>query len=162
MGALPIFLALVLATASAHKLARRERLAVATAKLTGLPLATGAVASLGAAAVEGVAALALLLPETRAIGALVAAVLWTGYAGLLVRNIGRSLDCGCSFGAREKPVGAALVAKAGGLAILALIVGLTTPAPVTVDAPFAALGFLALYLALDELLAIPSAAWRTN
>lgn len=161
MAALSLFLALVLALAAAHKLLKRDRLATAAARLTGLPLSTGALVSLAAAALETVAAIALLLPGTQPIGAAIAALLWLGYAALLASHLGQSLDCGCSLGVREKPVSALLVARATGLAALALLVAFAPTAAPTIETPFAALAFLALYLALDELLALPRPSWRT-
>lgn len=162
MSALPVFLALVLAIAAVHKLAKRDRLATATSRLTGLPLSSASLVSQAAAAVEGLAALALLFAETRTLGGTIAATLWLGYAILLSRRFGQSLDCGCSLGQREKPVSAALVARAFGLSGLALIAAFAPHEAFSVETPFAALGFLALYLALDELLALPRPAWRTR
>lgn len=162
MSALSLFLALVLAVAAAHKLLNRDRLAVATSRLTGLPVPTAALASHAAAVVEGLAALALLFAETRAVGGAVAAALWLGYAFLLSRRLGQSLDCGCSLGQREKPVSIALVARAFGLSALALIAAFAPHEAFSAETPFAALGFLALYLALDELLALPRPVWRTR
>ena len=161
MAALSLFLALVLALSSAYKLLKRERLATAAARLTGLPLSGGALASLSAAALEATSSLAIVLPETRAIGALIAAVLWLGYAALLAGHLGQSLDCGCSLASREKPVSLALVAKATGLAALALLVACVPAGPYSIVAPFAALGIFVLYLALDELLALPRPSRRT-
>lgn len=162
MGALPLFLALVLAIASAHKLLKHDRLAVAASRLTGLPISTAGLASNAAAAVEALAALALLFPETRIVGGSIAVILWLGYAVLLARRLGHSLDCGCSLGQREKPVSVALVIRALGLSGLALVVVLTPLATFSAESPFAAFGFLALYLALDELLTLPRPVWRTH
>lgn len=160
MAAVAIFLALVLALSSAHKLVAPERLGVAAARLAGARPANGPLLSFGAAAIEGTAALALLFQETRIVGACLAAGLWTAYAAVLWRRRGQSLDCGCSFGKRERPVKLSIVARAGGLAAIALAIVPMTRAPIEIGSLFAGLGFFALYLALDELLAIPQPAWR--
>lgn len=160
MAAIAIFLTLVLALSSAHKLAAPERLGAAAARLAGTRATNGALLSFGASAIEGAAALALLFEETRIVGACLAAVLWTTYAVFLWRQRGQSLDCGCSFGKRERPVALSIVARAGGLAAVAMVVILIPRAPIEIEALFAGFGFFALYLALDELLAIPQPAWR--
>lgn len=160
MFALSLFLALVLAVSAAHKLLAPERLAMAAAKLAGIQPAAGALLSFAAAALEIVAALALLFAESRIIGCAIAALLWAGYAILLARRIGTRLDCGCSFGGGEKPVTPAIASRAAGLAVVAIVAGILPSAPFSIQSLFAAAGFLALYLALDELLAIPEPAWR--
>lgn len=161
MAELSLFLALVLAMATGHKLLDRERLAASAAALTGASAARGNVISLAAAAYEAVAALALLFPDTRAAGAALAAVLWTVYGIALLRRMGTSLDCGCNFAAREKPVDLFAVIRAIGLAALAAIVFFVPAIPLTILAPFAAFGFLALYLALGEIMAITTSEQRS-
>ena len=160
MAAVYIFLALVLAMSLGHKLAAPDRLGAAAARLAGVRPATGPLLSFGAAAFEGVATLALLFEETRVLGACLAAALWVAYAMLLWKRRGQTLDCGCSFGRREKPVTASLAARAAGLAAIAVTVTFFPTAPFEIESVFAGLGFLILYLALDELLAIPQPAWR--
>lgn len=154
MAALSLFLALVLAMAAGHKLLDRERLAASAAALTGAPDALGPVLALAAAAYEAAVALALLFPATRAAGAILAAVLWSVYGIALLRRLGSTLDCGCNFAARDKPVDRFSVIRAFGLAALAGAVLFAPALPVTILAPFAALGFLALYLALGEVMSI--------
>ncbi len=151
---------MVLAMAAVHKLLAQERLATAAAQLAGMPLIYGQILSFSAASIEGVAAVALLFQETRVLGASLAAALWSGYAYLLWRRRGQSLDCGCSFGKREKPVANSSIARAAGLAVLAIGPIISPTDSFTVESVFAALGFVTLYLALDELMAIPKPAWR--
>lgn len=160
MAAITIFLALVLALSSGHKLVAPERLGAAAARLAGTRPAFGPLFSFGAAALEGTAALALLFADTRIAGACIAAGLWASYAVLLWQHMGMSLDCGCSFGRREKPVTFSLVARSAALIALAAIVALIPREPFEAEWLFAGLGFFALYFALDELLAIPQPAWR--
>lgn len=154
MAELSLFLALVLAMAAGHKLLDRERLAASATALTGAPVALGVPISLAAAAYEAAVALALLFPATRLAGAMLAAVLWSVYGIALMRRLGSTLDCGCNFAARAKPVDAFAVLRAFALAALAMTVLLTPAMPLTLLSPFAALGFLALYLALGEIMAI--------
>lgn len=154
MTEISLFLALVLAVAAGHKLLDRERLAASAATLTGAPRALGATVSLAAAAYEAAAALSLVLPATRHAGAILAALLWLAYGTALWRRLGSRLDCGCTFAARVKPVDRFSVMRAFGLAALAGAVLLAPAVPVTILALFAALGFLALYLALGEVMSI--------
>ena len=147
MAALALFLALVLLVAAAHKAVARDRMAAAAARLTGLKAPMGGLAASAAAGVELAAGLALLMPPTRMLGGVIAALLWLGYAALLARHWGQSLDCGCSFGGHEKPVGAFEVGRAGLLALLGVVVALLPSAAITPEAPFAALGLFALLTA---------------
>lgn len=156
MGALALSLALVLAGSAAHKALSRERLASAAARLAGTGPASGPLLLALAGSVEILAALALALPGLTEIGAVLAATVWTGYAAALFAHRGETLDCGCDLFAREKPVGRFQIGRAVLLAALAALVGLLPEAPLTIDAPFAALALLALYIAAGELAAIPS------
>jgi hypothetical protein len=153
---LALFLAAILLAAAAHKLVARDRLAAAAARLTGVAPALGQPLSFAAAAVEAGAGLALLVPAARPAGALVAALLWTAYAVLLLRahRAGRAFDCGCSFGARPKVATLFPAQRAAVLALLAIAVGLLPAAMPAVLDPFAALAFFALYLAAGELAAV--------
>lgn len=160
MAAIALFCALVLGLSAAHKIMASERTGAAAARLAGVPLVQGRILSFAAAATEGAGAIALLFSETRPLGAGLGAALWAAYAVLLWRQRGRSLDCGCSFGRREKKVGLSTVARPAGLAVLAVAAALLPSAVVTVEAIFSALAFFVLYLALDELMAIPQPAWR--
>ena len=159
MAELALFLALLLAVSAGHKIVAHQRLGEAAARLAGVPQSLGPVVSNAAAAVELAAALALLFPGTRPIGALIAAVLWSGYALLLARRIGSRLDCGCSLKRSEKPITALHPARAGLLAAFAVLVAFVPATPATLLTPFAAAALLALYFAADELIAIPRPAW---
>ena len=159
MAELALFLALLLAVSAGHKIVARDRLGQAAARLAGVPQPLGHALSNTAAAVELAAALALLFSDTRPIGALLAAVLWSGYALLLARRIGSRLDCGCSLKRSEKPITALHPARAGLLAAFAVLVAFVPAAPATLLTPFAAAALLALYFAADELIAIPRPAW---
>lgn len=160
MAGLAWFLALVLATSSLQKLLERNRISMATARLTGLNAALALPVLLVAAAVEALAALTLVLPQTQGLGAVLAGSLWLGYGAVLLAAArrGDSLDCGCSFTVRTKPVDSFMIARAFGLAILAGVVlaaaltGATAPG---IEPVFAALGLFALYNAAGEIAALP-------
>jgi uncharacterized membrane protein YphA (DoxX/SURF4 family) len=147
MAAIALFLALVLLVAAAHKAIAHDRMAAAAARLTGSPSSMGSPAAWAAAALELLAGMAMLMPATRTVGGLLAAILWLGYAVLLARHWGQSLDCGCSFGSREKPVGAFETGRALLLALLGIVVALLPAGAITPEAPFAALGLFALLTA---------------
>lgn len=158
MAALSLFLALVLATSAGHKLLARDRLALATAKLAGVPQALGFPLLLVAAACEVLAALALMVPAMPAAGALGAAAIWLSYGVALARRYGQRLDCGCDLSAREKPVDGLAIARPVILAMLAAALAVSPATAWTADAPFAALALLALWFAAGELAQLPAAA----
>jgi hypothetical protein len=151
-----LFLAIVLASAAGHKLVATDRLATAAARLARAPGALGLPLSLAAATIEATAAVALLFPQTRLVGAIVAAALWTGYGALLLAaRRAAPFDCGCSFGPPRPGREGHAPARAFALAVLALL----TAALPAVAAPgllqfFAAFTFFALYLAANELAAL--------
>lgn len=155
MFELAIFLAMVLAISATHKLARPERISIAMAKLSGISTSLASTAVYGVAALEFLAATALLFAQSRAIGATFAALIWFAYGIALLRKFGTSLDCGCDFSTREKPIGAFDILRAFGLSLLAVLVTLMPATTATIITPFAIFGFLTLYLAMGELAAIP-------
>ncbi|MFN4135555.1 MAG: MauE/DoxX family redox-associated membrane protein [Novosphingobium sp.] len=158
------FLAALLAGSALHKALAHQRLAAAAARLSGLSR-QGLPLLIVAGCLELAASVMLLLPDLRTTGALIAALVWTGYASALLRQRGRTLDCGCDLVAREKPVDWPLIARSAVLALLALSVAALPPfafAAPGIDAPFAAAGLLALYLGASELLAIPHPRWRKS
>ncbi|NKJ44109.1 MauE/DoxX family redox-associated membrane protein [Novosphingobium sp. SG720] len=161
MMALNLFCAMLLAGSAVHKALARDRLAPVAARLAGTSAALGPVVLLLAGAGEMAAAVFLVTLPLHAVGALLAATIWASYAIALWRKSGQTLDCGCDLAARAKPVSPAIVARPAALSALALILSTLPAAPLTLDAPFAAAGFLALYLGLSELLATPRPAWRT-
>jgi hypothetical protein len=156
MAGLWLFLAALLAISAGHKLAARERLTVATARLAGAPLALGPALLFAAASAEALAAIALLVAPLRSAGALTATAIWMVYALALFARRGQVLDCGCDFVRRERPVGLAAILRPALLAFIALAVAAMPPAALTADAPFAALALLALTFAASELAAIPA------
>lgn len=156
MAALGLFLALLLAASALHKVLARARLALVTARLAGVTPPLGAVLLAVAATLEGLAALALLVPALQQAGALLAAALWSVYALALLRQRGTVLDCGCDFAAREAPIGAFAILRPMLLAGLALSTARFTPLGWTLETPFAALALCALWFAAAELNSIPA------
>jgi hypothetical protein len=158
--AMALFLALVLTAAAAHKLLDSERLGAAAARLTGAPAALGTPISYAAAAVEGVAALALAVPATRSIGLALAALLWTGYGAALLAARARgetTLDCGCSFGAQRHGGDGIAPKRAFALAVLATATLLVPHAgAIAIETVFAGLAMFTLYLTAGELAALPA------
>ncbi|MCJ2185089.1 hypothetical protein MTR62_20715, partial [Novosphingobium sp. 1949] len=109
-----------------------------------------------AAAVEALAAIALVLAPTHRGGAVAAIALWGLYTALLLVRRGQRLDCGCDLAARTRPVGAATIARPFALALLgAVALALRAPLDWALDTPFAALALLALWFAAGELSALP-------
>lgn len=158
MYALALLLALVLGSAAAHKLIARPRLARATGRLLRVNESLALPAMLAAAAVEAAAAIALLIPATQSLGALIALMLWLGYAvalHLAHRRGDDSFDCGCNFGTSRKGIDRFTRLRPVGLGLLAMLVILYPGAP-DVIAPFAALALFIMYLAAAELAALPS------
>ncbi|WP_421838030.1 MauE/DoxX family redox-associated membrane protein [Novosphingobium sp.] len=160
MAALVLFCVGLLAASALHKVLARDRLAEATARLVGVGAVPGQLLLVLAGTLEFVAAACLLAAPLRLAGAVIAALVWGTYALALARRRGETLDCGCDLAARPKPVSTAQMLRAGGLALLAAAVALFPDAPLTLDAPFAAAGLLALYLGASELLAIPAPQWK--
>jgi len=156
--AVSLFLAGLLSLSALHKVVARERMGAAAARLAWVSPALGQPLLFAAAAVELLAAIALLAPGLTAIGALTATGLWLVYGLTLAGRHGQSLDCGCDLFAREKPVDLFAVIRPLVLAVLAIWVALVPAAPFTPDAPFAALGFLALWFAAGELAVLPHLA----
>jgi hypothetical protein len=154
-------LAIILAIAAAHKLADRVRLTQATAGLLRFAPALAMPATMAAAAIEFAAALALLFPASRPVGALLAALLWAGYGAALLaarRRGDGGIDCGCDFGARRRGIGRFTVARAFALAAAALILCLspTGGGAFDVQSIFAALAFVALLFAAGEIANLPA------
>lgn len=156
MAAITLALILLLAVSAAHKFIERERMALVTSRLLGVPFQMGATLLLMVAVAELLAAIAMCLPATRMGGAIAGAALWSSYTIALLRHRGAVLDCGCDLVRREKPVGLFAILRPALLAILAFATALVAPADWSVEVPFAAAALLALWFAASELAAIPA------
>lgn len=151
MAAVALFLALVLAISAIHKVIARQRLAIVAMRLAGVSPALGLPLVMTTAVVEALSALALLIPALQQGGTLAAVVLWLVYAAALWRKRGQTLDCGCDFTSRERPVTLASVLRPTLLGGLALGVAILPVQTWSLDTPFAALTLLALWFAAGEL-----------
>ncbi len=156
MVEMTLFLASVLILSALHKLMQPARMAQALTKLSGVPSGLASSALLGLASVEFLTGLALVFPQSRMVGAIIAAMIWSTYGAALGRKFGTSLDCGCDFAAREKPIGLFALGRAFGLSLMAILATQIPLSPLSIITPFATLALLALYLAMSELAAIPS------
>ncbi len=157
---LAAFLAALLWASGLHKLIRRDRARAAVHEFAGVPrrLAPSVVAAVATS--EILAGTLLWMPASRAAGGALAVLVWSGYLWLILRAIAqgrRDADCGCSFGAGQRPLGAYHVARNAGLTGAALLVAAcaaSAAGPVIASQILAALALLALYGAFDEVMSL--------
>ena len=157
---LAAFLALLLAVAAVHKWVRWDHTRGVVHEFAGVPRAAAAWGVAGAGIAELLAAALLIVPAQRFHGALLAALIFGAYLALMLRAIlqGRhDVDCGCSFGSTHRPLGAfdlgrnALLAAGASFAAASAAHG---AAPVNASQLLAACALLALYGALDQVMAL--------
>jgi hypothetical protein len=158
---LAAFEAVLLLASGLHKMLRRERSQAAVRELAGVPRHLAPVAVAAVAAAELLASLLLWVPSYRVAGGTLAVLIWGGYLALILRAIARGrrdVDCGCTFGATQRPLGAYHVARNGVLTGVAAVVaaGFAAGASGSVLASqiLAALVLFALYGALDQVMAL--------
>ncbi len=161
MAGLAWFLALVLASSAIQKLLERNRTSTATAKLARIGPGIALPLSLVLAAAETMAGMALLFPATQALGAVLAMGLWLAYGAALVAasRRGDTLDCGCSFAVRHKPIDTFTIGRAfvlAGLAGITLLAAAAGATPPGIEPLFAAFGLFTLYHAAGEIAALPA------
>ncbi len=161
---LAIFLVLVLGTAGVHKVLEPARLASAAARLLGVAPRFGLPLSLCAAIVELAAAVLLLVPATRQVGALAAASLCALYSILLFRARGGAVfDCGCVFGSQATASSRASAFRALAIAAMAVLVAVPPGSkPMGILDILAALGFFSLYLAVSEIVTVSGTQGRAT
>lgn len=150
-------LALILASGAGAKLLARDDFALAVDAYELLPeRAVPTFARLFPAA-ELLAALLLLVPATRMAGAALGIAVIAGATAGVVVNLLRGrvlLDCGCGGLSGRQPISWWLVARNGGLVVLALVAGVG--GAVTLDPVSGIAGAVVLalaYAALGQLLA---------
>jgi methylamine utilization protein MauE len=156
---LAAFLAALLWASGLHKLIRRDRAQAVVHEFAGVPRRLARLVVAVVAATEILAGMLLWMPASRAAGGALAVLIWGGYLWLILRAIAqgrRDADCGCSFGAGQRPLGAYHVARNSGLTGAALLVaaGAAATGPVIASQILAALALLALYGALDEVMSL--------
>jgi hypothetical protein len=158
---LAAFEALLLLASGLHKLIRRDRTQAAAREFAGVPHSSAAFAVVIVASLELLASLLLWTPTYRAAGGALAVLIWGGYLALILRAIAqgrRDVDCGCTFGATHRPLGVFQVVRNALLTGVALAVaaGSATEVtgPVVASQILAAVVLLALYGALDQVMAL--------
>ncbi len=157
---LAAFLALLLLASAIHKAIRWPHTQRVIRDFAGIPAAASSMTALAAALIEALAAVLLFAPAERPAGAVLAALLWAAYLALIVRAVvhgRRDVDCGCSFGRAHRPLGAYQVLRNAVLVFLALLVTVSAAGgsvPVSAAQVWAACALLALYGALDQVMAL--------
>ncbi len=157
---LAAFLAVLLLASAAHKGMRFARTRKVVQEFAGVPRPASAAAAWAAALCELLAGAALLAPAYRLLGASLAALIWGAYLALILRAIDqgrREVDCGCSFASKAHPLGAFEVTRNVVLVTFAVLVGLSAASgtvPVAASQVLAACAFLALYGALEQVMAV--------
>jgi hypothetical protein len=159
---LAVFQAALLLASGLHKLLRQTRARAAVHEFAGVPRSLAPFAVAAAAAAEMLAAGLLCTAAHRAGGGVLAGLIWSAYLALILRSIARGrreVDCGCTFGAARRPLGAYAVARNFGLVLMAALIALgsagsAAAAPVIGSQVLAALALLALYFALDQAMAL--------
>jgi hypothetical protein len=172
------FLAALLIATGLHKLLFRARARAAVRAFAGVPASLVPAAAAAAAAAEIFCAGLLSMPIYRAAGGALAALILGVYLLLMLRAMAggrRDVDCGCTFGVAQRPLGAYAVARNGILvgaaafvavsgAAAAAVAGAVAPSSAAAGAAVSfaasaapdaaqilpALALLALYGALDQ------------
>jgi hypothetical protein len=158
---LAAFQAVLLSASGLHKLTRRGRTQAVIHDFAGVPRYLAPGAGVVVAVTEMLAGLLLWMPSYRALGGVLAVLIWGGYLALILRAIAqgrRDVDCGCTFGATQRPLGVFQVMRNGVLVCVALLVAAGSAAsvtgPVIASQILAAFALLALYGALDQVMAL--------
>ena len=158
---LAAFLAALLLASGLHKMIGRERAQAVVREFAGVPRRLAPFVLAAVAATEALAGILLWMPSSRAEGGALALLIWGGYLWLILRAIAqgrRDVDCGCSFGAAKRPLGAYHVVRTAGLSGAAALVAVGCAAsatgPVIASQVLAALALLALYGALDQVMSL--------
>jgi hypothetical protein len=157
---LAAFLALLLAASAIHKGLRRQHMQNVAHEFAGVPRAAAPWVLAGVGLAETLAAALLIPPAQRAAGAWLAAAIFGAYFALIVRAIvqhRRHVDCGCSFGASGRKLGAFEVGRNAVLVLLALLVALPASggaSPLPASQLLGACAFFALYAALDQVMGL--------
>jgi hypothetical protein len=159
LAQLAAFLAVLLVASAIHKALSWGRTWTIVQNFAGVPRSAASGAVVAACAIEGLAALLLVLPDYRHAGAALAASILGIYLMLIARAVAQrrgAIDCGCSFGAGSRRLGTFEIARnavllACALLLLAFGQALAPPAPSQL---LAACALLALYGAVDQLMAL--------
>ena len=112
------------------------------------------------------AAVLLMIPPDREVGAALATAIWTLYLALIVRAIQqnrRDVDCGCSFGGGSRRLGAYQLLRNSLLGVSALLIAVSAASGslawqgswVLASEVLGGVALLALYGALDQVMILP-------
>ena len=133
------------------------------------PIPGGRLSVWAVAAVEGLTALSLLLPQTREVGLVSVAVLLLAYAGLMALQLWRGkadMQCGCAGPDSQLSISWALVMRNGICAALALLpLGTVTSAVPASWSGWALAVFVAVFAALIYLTSeqlVSNAQWMAG
>jgi Methylamine utilisation protein MauE len=158
---LAVFQALLLCVSAVHKGVRWQHSKSVMRQFAGVPLSMAASTLSAAMACELVAGVLLIVPGSRAMGAMLAAAIWAVYLGLIFRAIvqhRRDVDCGCSFGSTSRPLGAFQITRNAVLAGLAVFIAWVSAMYGSVPAQgsqvLGGIALLTLYGALDQVMAL--------
>jgi uncharacterized membrane protein YphA (DoxX/SURF4 family) len=159
LAQLAAFLALLLVASAAHKALAWRRTRKVVENFAGVPRPAASAAAGAACVIEGVAGLLLILPDYRRAGAALASVILGLYLALIARAVAQrrgAVDCGCSFGASSRRLGAFEIARNAVLlaCALTLLAFADEVAPLVPSQLLAACALLALYGAIDQLTAL--------
>ena len=158
---LAAFQSALLLASGLHKLIRHDHTRTVAHDFAGVPRDLAPFAAAAIAAVELLAAAMLWTPSYRVAGGALAVLIWGGYLALILRAMAqgrRDVDCGCTFGSAQRPLGAYQVVRNAALTGVASMVAVSSAAgvggPVLASQILAALALLALYGALDQVMAL--------
>ena len=157
---LAAFEALLLLASASHKIVRWSYSRTVVRQFAGVPSVLAAASLSGVVLIELAAAVMLVVPSKRAVGALLAVCLWAAYLALIARAVvqgRRDADCGCSFGPTQRPLGWFQLTRNALLLGLAAVVAWASPpdsGALQGSQWFAACALLALYGALDQVMAL--------
>jgi hypothetical protein len=158
------FLAVLLTASAVHKVFGWRRTRTVVQDFGGVPRRAASAAALAVCAIEALAGALLILPDHRRAGAALATAILGVYLALIVRAVAvnrGAVDCGCSFGGGSgngvsKTLGKFEIVRNAVLltAALLLLVGADGIASLAPSQLLAACALLALYGAVDQLMAL--------
>lgn len=159
LAQLAAFLALLLTVSAAHKALSWRRTLRVMEDFASVPPRAAFAAGFAACLLEALAAASLLVPDHRRAGASLAAVIFAMYLALIARVVVQrreEVDCGCSFGTGPKRLGPFEMARNGVLCGSALVLAAFAQdaVPIAPSQLLAACALLALYGAIDQLMAL--------
>jgi cytosine/uracil/thiamine/allantoin permease len=159
LAQLAAFLAVLLAASAAHKALNWGRTWTVVQNFAGVPRSAASLVAVAVCAIEALAGLLLILPDYTRAGAALATALLGIYLALIVRAVAQrrgAVDCGCSFGAGSRRLGTFEIARNALLLAAALLLRVfaAAVAPLAPSQLLAACALLALYGAVDQLMAL--------